>query len=189
MTATESRTRLFHELLMAGYGGQGVLKMGQLLAEAAMVEGLEVALTPAYGPEMRGGPSYGALIISSDPIGSPVSSLVDTAVIMDNPSLPKHQARVRPTGRMLLNSTLVDVTKARTDIDVYAVPATAIADELGESVISNMVMLGALVKITGLATLDHVLHALREGLPERRRHLLPLNEAALTRGADEVRKL
>ena len=180
---------IHHELIIAGYGGQGVLKMGQMLAEAAMQEDHEVVWTPAYGPEMRGGPAFCTIIVSSRPIGAPVLSQADTAIIMDHPSLKKYQAFVRPTGALLINSSLVNAQQVRTEGRVYAIHANQIAEEIGNSLIVNMVMLGAFIALTHLVTADSILHALRESLPERRRHLLPLNERALAAGADAMRAL
>jgi len=178
-----------HELIMAGFGGQGVLKLGQVLASAAVHEGREVIWTPAYGPEMRGGPAFCTVIIADEPIGSPVVSAADTAIIMDRPSLPKYQGRVRASGAILLNSTLVDPRLARTDIPVYPIPANELADELGEANIANMVLLGALLRLNALVSPGAVIAALREALPERRHHLLPLNERALTAGAQVMETL
>ena len=139
-----SRVTTYHqELIMAGFGGQA-LKMGQTLADAAVFEGYDVVWTPAYGPEMRGGPAFCTVIISSERIGSPVISHVDTAIVMDQPSLQKYQALVRPGGFMLLNSTLVDASMARHDVPCYAIQANHLAEEIAEAGIANMVMLGAL---------------------------------------------
>jgi len=181
------RQTVHHEMIIAGFGGQGVMKLGQMLAEAAMLEGREVVWTPAYGPEMRGGPSFCTVIISSSPIGAPVVSAVDTAVIMDRPSLGKYQAQVRPDGILIINSSLVDPTLARPDRRCYAVPANRLAEEIGDALIVNMVMLGAVLQLTQLVSPQSVVEVLREALPERRRHLIPLNEQALTAGANAVK--
>jgi 2-oxoglutarate ferredoxin oxidoreductase subunit gamma len=186
---TPCHPNLPHQLIMAGFGGQGVLKMGQILAEAALIEGYEVVWTPAYGPEMRGGPTFCTVIISAAAIGSPVVSSADTAIILDRPSLPKYVEQIRPGGTLLINSSLAMPTNMRSDVHWYAVRANHLAEEIGEARIANMVMLGALLHITGLMPPDSVLQALRQALPERRRHLIPLNEQALTAGAKAVTPL
>jgi len=177
---------LHHELIIAGFGGQGVLKLGQTLAEAAVCSGHEVVWTPAYGPEMRGGPAFCTVIVSSERIGSPVISHVDTAIFMDQPSVLKYQAQVRPGGNILLNSSLIDATLARTDINVYAICANKLAEEIGEGSIANMVMLGAFVHITQLVTAESILLALQQTLPAHRHFLIPMNAQALQAGAEAV---
>jgi 2-oxoglutarate ferredoxin oxidoreductase subunit gamma len=183
---TTRNTKIHHELIIAGFGGQGVLKLGLVLAEAAMHEGREVVWTPAYGPETRGGPSFCTVIISSERIGAPIVALADTAIIMDQTSLPKYQAMVRPQGIVLINSSLVSADTVRTDIPAYAIAANAIAEELGNSHVSNMVVLGAFIKLTQLVAPETVVDSLREALPERALHLLPLNAKALEIGAERV---
>lgn len=187
MTATT--IKLHHTLIIAGFGGQGVLKLGQTLAEASMHEGREVIWTPAYGPEMRGGPSFCTVIISSDPIGAPVADQVNSAIIMDQPSLAKYQQQVRPGGKLIFNSSLVAPGTLREDITYYAIPANAIAEELGDQRTGNMVLLGALLHLTHLAAAQTVLDALEQSLPERHRHLLPLNARALAIGAERIERI
>lgn len=179
---------LHHEMIMAGFGGQGVLKMGQTLAEAAVLAGYEVVWTPAYGPEMRGGPAFCTVIISSERIGSPVISHVDTAMIMDLPSLPKYQTQVRAEGILLLNSSLVDPSLARKDVLCYAIRANHLAEDIGEAGIANMVMLGAYLRVTHLLSTTSIIQALQQTLPAHRRHLIPQNEVALRAGAAEVER-
>ena len=177
---------IHHELIIAGFGGQGVLLTGQIVVEAAVLESREVVWTPAYGPEMRGGPAFCTVIISSEAIGSPLVAHPDTAIIMDQPSLPKYQGQVRPGGILLLNSSLVTLREPRRDVTYYAIRANHLAEEIGDVRIANMVMLGAFVRLTGLVRQESILQALRATLPPRRRHLLPLNERALTAGGEAV---
>lgn len=184
---TTSPTRLHHELIMAGFGGQGVLTLGQVLAEAAVIEGREVVWTPSYGPEMRGGPAFCTVILSSEPIGSPVVAGADTAIIMNQLSLAKYQGQVRPGGALLLNSSLVDAAEVRTAARWYPVRCNHLAEELGDPRIANMVMLGALLELVALVRPDSVIEALRHILPERRHHLLPVNGQALEAGAAAMR--
>jgi len=180
---------IHHELIIAGFGGQGVLKMGQTLAEAAMNEGRHVVWTPAYGAEMRGGPSYCTVVVSSEPIGSPVVATADTVIVMDLASLPKYQTLARPDGRLLVNSSLVDVAKVQTPARCYPIPANHLAEEVGEGRIGNMVMLGAFLRLTGLVQPESVIAALAGTISQRHRHLLPLNEKALQAGAEAVERL
>jgi 2-oxoglutarate ferredoxin oxidoreductase subunit gamma len=184
-TTTDCR---HHELIIAGYGGQGVLKMGQTLAEAAVLAGYEVIWTPAYGPEMRGGPAFCTVIISAQPIGAPVVAQADTAIIMDQPSLAKYQGQVRPDGAILINSSLVDPMLARPDRACYAIRCNHLAETIGDVVIANMVMLGAFLELTHLLPPVQIIAALREALPERRHYLLPMNEQALAAGAAALRE-
>ena len=184
MTAGEL---LHHELIIAGFGGQGVLKMGQMLAEAAVLEGREVVWTPAYGPEMRGGPAFCTVILSTQPIGSPVVAQADTAIIMDAPSLAKYQGQVREGGTILVNTSLVDASLIRPDRRGICLRANHLAEAIGDVLIVNMVMLGAFLALTGLVQPESVVQALRITLPERRQHLIPLNEQALAVGAQAVR--
>lgn len=188
MMTPEAKT-IHHDLIIAGFGGQGVLKLGQTLADAAMNEGLEVVWTPAYGPEMRGGPSFCTVIVSSDPIGAPVVDQVDTAIIMDQPSLAKYQQRVRPSGLIIINSSLVNPKNLRDDIPCYAIDANKIAEELGEPRTANMVLLGAFLHLTHLVQNDTIIEALRQALPKRHHNLLPLNARALTLGAETVERI
>jgi len=178
---------LHHELIIAGFGGQGVLKMGQILADAAMREGFDVIWTPAYGPEMRGGPAFCTVILSREPIGAPVVAQADTAIIMDRPSLAKYQSQLREDGTLLINRSLVDPAQVRADRRCMAVQANHIAEALGAAQIANMVMLGAFLELTQLVTPAHIVLALRDALPERRHNLIPLNEQALAAGAEAVR--
>jgi 2-oxoglutarate ferredoxin oxidoreductase subunit gamma len=184
-----THTSLHHEVIIAGFGGQGVLKMGQTLAEAAMMEGRDVVWTPAYGPEMRGGPAFCTVIISSRPIGSPVVAQADSAIVMDRLSLQKYQGSVRSGGRIVLNSSLVDPELVRRDIARCAVRANHLAEDIGDARIANMVLLGAFLRMTGLVQPATIIQALRQALPERRQHLIPLNERALACGADAAEML
>lgn len=181
--ATVTPVRVHHELIIAGFGGQGVLTLGSTLAEAAVLEGREVVWTPAYGAEMRGGPSFCTVIVSSELIGSPVVAQANTAIIMDQLSLPKYQKQVRPTGTLLVNSSLVNTTEMTTSIRWYAIRANHLAEDVGDARTANMVMLGAFLGLTALVRPESVVDALRHILPERRHHLLPMNEQALAAGA------
>lgn len=171
------------EIIIAGFGGQGVMTMGKFLAYAGMLEGKNVTFLPSYGPEMRGGTANCTVVVDDQEIGSPLVTSPDTVIVMNNPSLTKFEKAVKPGGTLIINSTLVTLQPTRTDVKIVNVPANAVANELGEIRIANMVALGAFVSSTGVVKVDSVMQALRETLPKRRHNLLPLNEQALERGA------
>ena len=175
------------ELVIAGFGGQGIAFMGELLATAGMIEGHHVVWNPSYGPEMRGGESNCTVILSSDPIGSPVVSQPGAAVIMDQPSLGKFAPKVRPSGTLFVNSSLVREPSPRHDLQVIAVPATVLAEELGSAHVANVVMLGAVLEVEPMVAAESVIKALPKVMAARRHGLIPLNEQALRRGAESVR--
>jgi len=174
-----------HEsFVFSGFGGQGVMFVGQLLAYAAMDVGLEVTWIPSYGPEMRGGTAHCYVVISDKPIGSPLVSRPGTAVVFNNPSFEKYEQIVAKGGLLASNSSLIAATTDRTDITFLPVPGTAIADELGSLKIANLVMLGAVLTAHPVLSLDAIRQALDEHIPPRRRDLLDLNLAAVDRGAE-----
>lgn len=170
------------EIIIAGFGGQGVLVMGQLLANAGMLEGKEVSWYPSYGPEQRGGTCHCSVVISSEEIGSPIVSEPDAAIIMNRPSLDRFEHTVKPGGILVYNTTLIDRAPERTDIKAIGVPATNIADELGNSRIANMVALGAFLQASGVVSAESIERSLAKVLSERHHHLIPLNMQALERG-------
>ena len=170
------------EIIMAGFGGQGVMSMGKILAYAGMKEQNEVSWIPSYGPEMRGGTANCTVIVSDKKIPSPMSSNPDSIMVMNYPSLEKFIDKVKSGGLVLINSSLIEVEVERDDVEVIKVPANEIAKELGNNKVANMVMLGSYItkkKVVGLYT---VKNALKEILPERRHNLIPINEKALERG-------
>lgn len=170
------------EIIISGFGGQGIVLTGQLLAAAATHEGRNVVWSPSHGPEMRGGESNCTVIVSDQAIGSPVVAQPDTAIIMDRPSLAKLEKSVAPGGLMMVNSSLVPSGPRRRNLRVYRVPANHLAEEIGDARVANIVMLGAFIAADGLVAASSVQRALRERLPQRRRQLLQLNERALERG-------
>lgn len=172
-----------HEIIMAGFGGQGVLAMGKILAEAALKEGKNVSWLPSYGPEMRGGTANCSVIVSDEPVGAPVVSEATAALVLNRPSLDKFEKDVVPGGMLLINSSLIDKKAARNDIKVYYVPANDIANELGSGKISNMVMLGAFLKASGAASHDTVMEIISEIFAGKKASVVPLNKEALERGA------
>jgi 2-oxoglutarate ferredoxin oxidoreductase subunit gamma len=175
---------MYQDVMIAGFGGQGVLLAGKLLAHAGMLEGRHVTWFPSYGAEIRGGTANCTVIISSREIGSPVVGRPSAMLALNEASFLKFENRVKPDGRLFLNTSLVRTSSSRPDIRFIEVRANDIAGELGDLRVANMVMLGAYLKETGVVTLDSVLAALRQVLPVRRHSLIPLNEHALKRGAD-----
>jgi 2-oxoglutarate ferredoxin oxidoreductase subunit gamma len=173
-----------HELLFAGFGGQGVLSMGMTLAYAGMIEGKEVSWMPSYGPEMRGGTANCIAIVSERAISSPIVSTFDAVSVLNQPSLDRFEKSVRPGGLLLYDSAAIIVPPRRTDLRAIPVPASDVAVELKNTKVMNMVMLGALLELTHVVEQVSMLRALAEVLPERYHHLLPLNEEALKRGAE-----
>ena len=169
--------------LFAGFGGQGVMFVGQLLAYAAMDEGLEVTWIPSYGPEMRGGTAHCFVVISDHPIGSPIVSRPKCAVAFNNPSFEKYDPLVAPGGLLASNSSLISASTLRTDITFAPIPASGIADELGSLKIANLVMLGGVLAAYPVLSLDALKQALDEHIPAHHRDLLELNFAAVDRGA------
>jgi len=176
------------KLMAAGSGGQGVMVLGKLLATAAMRAGRQVTYMPAYGAEVRGGTANCTVIISDEPVASPVSETPDAAVIFNEPSLARFLPRLAPGASLVLNSSLVSGPLDRADLGlVVEVPATEIAAGLGQPRAANMVALGAHVAATGVVPLDDVIAALAEVIPARHHALLGANEEALRRGADSAR--
>jgi len=174
------------QILIAGFGGQGVLLMGQLLSKAALHDGLEVSWLPSYGPEMRGGEANCSVVISDEPIGSPLVSEASAAILMNRPSMDKFEPIVAPDGVLLYNSSLIDRAPLRGDVKAAAVPCNDIAASLGNPRVANMVMLGAFARLTGLARTDALIEALRATLGAGKEHLIPLNQRALEAGAAAV---
>jgi len=173
-----------HELLIAGFGGQGVLSMGMTLAYAGMIEEKEISWMPSYGPEMRGGTANCIVIVSDTKISSPIVSTFDTVVALNQPSLDKFQSAVRPGGLIVFDSTNIIAPPTRTDVDTLALAASDEAVKLKNTRIMNMGVLGAFLARTGVVGLESVMKALRSVLPERYHSLLPLNEQALRRGME-----
>ena len=176
------------EIIVSGFGGQGIALTGQLIAAAATAEGRNTVWTPAHGPEMRGGESNCTIVVADRPIGSPVVAQPDTAIVMDRPSLARLQGVVDGSGLMMINSSLVGARPRRKRLRVHQVPATHLAEELGDTRVANVVMLGAFIAVDGLVSAASVRQALRELLPRRRRQLLELNERALERGMRYMRE-
>jgi 2-oxoglutarate ferredoxin oxidoreductase subunit gamma len=173
-----------HELLIAGFGGQGVLSMGMTLGYAGMVEKKEISWMPSYGPEMRGGTANCIVIVSDKRISSPIVTAFDTVVALNQPSMEKFEKAVKPGGLLLYDSTNIITPPSRTDIRVVSLPASEEATKMKNARIMNMIILGAFLEQTHVVAVASVMSALKKVLPERYHHLLPLNEQALQRGKE-----
>ncbi len=178
---------MLKQLLIAGFGGQGIMLMGQLLAYGGMFEEKEVAWIPSYGPEMRGGTANCSVSIANAPISSPLVTEPDILIAMNRPSLEKLESRVKSGGTVLVNSSLVDCEVKRKDLKTYYLPVNDKADELGEPRVANMVMLGALLQVEPLVKNSSVMESLKKVLSKSKHHLLPLNAKALEVGASCLR--
>ena len=166
-------------MFFAGSGGQGTLALGQMIAKAAMEEGREVTWLPSYGPEMRGGTANCTVVVSDKPIACPLINEADVLVVMNLPSLIKFEPMVVPDGLLLINSSLVPEKASRSDIRAIEVPADEKARELGNAKAANIVMLGAILKETGVVQPDSIRRQMEKMFSGRKAKYLPLNLAAL----------
>ncbi len=171
-----------HQIIIAGFGGQGLLFSGKVLAYAGLAEDRQLSWLPSYGPEMRGGTANCTVILSDEPIGSPIVDHPNVAMVMNNPSLDKYENMVAPGGKLFIDSTLVTRKVDRDDIDVYYIPATQLANEMGAASLANMILLGALVKETGCITEENFEKGLRHSIPARKADLTDLNLKAIEIG-------
>lgn len=174
---------MLHEIIIAGFGGQGVMSMGQLLAYAGMIEEKHVSWLPSYGPEQRGGTANVSVIVSDDPIGSPVIQDPTVAIVLNNPSFQKFEPKVRQGGVLIVNKSIIDLKSSRDDITIIEVPATEIASEIGSSRVASSVILGAFLQYSKAVSQEAVIESLKKVLSERKQYLIPANEEALNKGA------
>lgn len=173
---------------MAGFGGQGVMAMGQLISYAGMLEGKHVSWYPSYGPEMRGGAANCSVVVSEELVGSPIIAVADDVIVMNEPSLSMFESHVRPGGNIFVNSSLVKKETTRTDINVVKIPVNDIAIDLGNARVANMVMLGAYLKVTELVKVESVIQAFTKVYGDKKKKLLPINEKAIKFGGEAVGK-
>ena len=173
---------------MAGFGGQGVMAMGQLISYAGMLEGKHVSWYPSYGPEMRGGAANCSVVVSEELVGSPIIAVADDVIVMNEPSLSMFESHVRPGGNLFINSSLVMKETTRTDINVVKIPVNDIAIDLGNARVANMVMLGAYLKVTELVKVESVIQAFTKVYGDKKKKLLPINEKAIEFGGEAVGK-
>jgi 2-oxoglutarate ferredoxin oxidoreductase subunit gamma len=177
-----------HEIIIAGFGGQGVLSMGRLIAYAGMIEGKEVSWMPSYGPEMRGGTANCIVIVSDSRISSPIITKFDTAILLNQPSVDKFEKAVKPGGLLIYEQSTVIHPPTRTDIEIIGISAIEEADKLQAKQIANMIMAGAFLEKRPILKIETLIEALKKALPPRRHNLIPLNEQALNRGRELVKQ-
>ena len=176
-------------IVISGFGGQGTLFAGMVLAYAGMDQGKHVTWIPSYGPEMRGGTANATVIVSDEEIGSPVVRYPDAAVVLNNPSMEKYESLIKAGGVLVANSSLVSAPSHRPDITYVPVPASDIATQLGDVRMANMVALGALAEATKILPVEAIRQALQDHLPERKRYLLEPNQRAVQEGAQIAEKV
>ena len=174
------------EIIIAGFGGQGVLSMGKILAYSGIMQEQEVSWMPSYGPEMRGGTANVTVILSDDRVSSPVLHSFDTAIILNQQSLDKFEATVKKGGLLLYDPNGISRHPEREDIRIFKVEAASEAAKMGSAITFNMIVLGAYLKVNPVVELDNVIKGLKKSLPDRHHHLIPLNEKAIHRGMEVV---
>lgn len=180
---------MYYDVIMAGFGGQGIMLIADILALIAMKEGKNVTWMPSYGVEMRGGTANCTVVVSSEEIGSPVTGHPYSAIVMNEPSLLKYESMVRPEGFLLLNISLIDPQKTvREDIDKLSLPANDIAQRLGNSQMANMVALGAFIEKTRIVSIDLAIKSLPEIFSDRPPKFISNNSSAIEKGVEFVIK-
>lgn len=172
------------EIIIAGFGGQGVLSMGKIMAYSGVMQDMEVSWMPSYGPEMRGGTANVTVILSSERISSPILKHFDTAIILNQQSLDKFEDAVKPGGILIYDGNGITRHPERKDIAIYRVDATEEASRMNSPRTFNMIVLGAYLKVKPVLSMENVVKGLKKSLPERYHKLIPENEAALKRGAE-----
>ena len=170
------------KIIIAGFGGQGIMSLGQMLCYSGMKEGRSVSWLPSYGPEMRGGTANCHVIVSDEDVASPIVSQADAVIAMNLPSLDKFERSVKPGGRLFINSSLIEKKAVRNDIEVYYVPANEIALELGNSRVASMVILGAYLQKAKTVSPDSIIESLKKVLGKKKESLIPVNKKALESG-------
>lgn len=171
-----------HEILLAGFGGQGILFSGKFLAYDGLLEDREVSWLPSYGPEMRGGTANCSVILSDDPIGSPIVSKPDVLIAMNLPSLDKYEKDVVPGGMIFVDSTLIERKVERTDVKVFYIPSTKLAQEIGAPTLANMIMMGKFIKEAGAVSYDNLDGALKKVVSAKRADMFEINLKAIDTG-------
>ncbi|PYG88581.1 2-oxoglutarate ferredoxin oxidoreductase subunit gamma [Ruminiclostridium sufflavum DSM 19573] len=172
------------DLVIAGFGGQGILSAGKLLAYAGMLEGKHVSWLPSYGPEMRGGTANCSIVISDEPIGSPIIDYPNALIAMNGPSLEKFEKKIVKGGFIITNSSLVEGRSMRTDVEFIGVPATEMASDMGNLTYANIIILGKLLGKTGIVKKESFEAALKKVLPEKKHYMIPDEMKALVMGHD-----
>ncbi len=177
------------EIIIAGFGGQGVLSMGKILSYSGIMQDQEVSWMPSYGPEMRGGTANVTVIISDERVSSPVLTEFDTAIILNQQSMDKFEKSVKPGGYMLYDPNGITRHPERKDINIFKIEGAKLSAEMGNTKIFNMVVLGAYLKMRPIVKLENVIRGLKKSLPERYHSLIPLNESAIKKGMENIEQI
>ena len=185
---TNGKQIMKETVTIAGFGGQGVLSMGKILAYAGVVQGYDVSWMPSYGPEMRGGTANVTVILSDHPVSSPIAHSYDTAIILNQQSMNKFEPMVRPGGVLIYDTNGISHHPTRTDIEIYTIDATEEAARRGMIRVFNSMVLGGYLKVRPVATMESVVEGLKKSLPERTHRLIPANEAAIRTGGELIRR-
>lgn len=177
------------EIIIAGFGGQGVLSMGKILCYAGIVQGKEVTWMPSYGPEMRGGTANVSVIISDERISSPIINEFDTAIILNQQSMDKFENAVKPGGYLIYDGNGITRHPEREDINIFRVDAAAEAAKMETTKTFNMIVLGGFLKVKPVVEMEKAIEGLKKSLPERYHHLIPVNEKAIHRGTEIIQEI
>ena len=172
------------EIIIAGFGGQGVLSMGQILCYSGVMENKEVSWMPSYGPEMRGGTANCIAIISDTKISSPILTKFDTVIALNQPSLDKFESAVKPGGLLIFEASTILNPPTRKDIVIIPIEAANEATKLKNSKVMNMIVLGAFLQMKPIIKMENIIEGIKKVLPERYHHLIPLNKQALEKGME-----
>lgn len=176
------------EIIIAGFGGQGVLSMGKILAYSGIMQQQEVSWMPSYGPEMRGGTANVTVIISDEKVSSPILNLFDTGILLNQQSIDKFESTIKQGGVLIYDPNGITRHPERTDVNIYQVKAAEMSVELGNTKIFNMIVLGAFIKIRPIVKLENVIKGIKKSLPERYHYLVELNEEAIVKGMENAIK-
>ena len=174
------------EIIIAGFGGQGVLSMGKILAYSGIMQDMEVSWMPSYGPEMRGGTANVTVILSDEKISSPILHEFDTAIILNQQSMDKFEREVKPGGTLIYDGNGITHHPTRKDITIYRVDATEEAAKMRSVKTFNMIVMGGYLKVKPIVDMENVIKGLKKSLPERHHHLIPMNEKAINRGMEII---
>lgn len=177
------------EIIIAGFGGQGVLSMGKILCYSGVMEGQEVSWMPSYGPEMRGGTANVTVILSDKKISSPIINTYDTAIILNQQSMDKFEPAIKPGGLLVYDGNGITRHPERNDINIYRIDAAEEATKMGSTKTFNMIVLGGYLKVKNLFKLESVIKGLKKSLPERYHHMIPVNEKAIQRGLEIIKEV
>jgi len=177
------------EIIIAGFGGQGVLSMGKILAYSGIMHDQEVTWMPSYGPEMRGGTANVTVVISDKRISSPIVNAYDTAIVLNQPSLDKFEPLVKKGGLLLYDPNGITRLPQRNDVNIWSIAAVEEAAKLGNAKAYNMIVLGAFLKLKPIVELEKVIEGLKKSIPERHHHLIPMNEEAIKVGMHSAKEM